>query len=43
MTFDPKAHLIQLPRKVKDPQTGQWSTHHDEYLEVKGRVQATCG
>jgi hypothetical protein len=36
--FDPKAHLIHLPRKVKDQQTGQWSTRHDEYLEVKWRL-----
>jgi hypothetical protein len=38
MTFEPKAHLITLPRKVRDPQTGQWSTRHDEYLEVKWRL-----
>jgi hypothetical protein len=38
MTFDPKAHLIQLPRRVKDQQTGQWVTRWDEYLEVKWRL-----
>ena len=38
MAFDPKAHLIQLPRRVKDPSTGQWSTRLDEYLEVKWRL-----
>jgi hypothetical protein len=36
--FDPKAHLIQLPRRVKDPATGQWVTRQDEYLEVKWRL-----
>jgi hypothetical protein len=24
--FDPKPHLIQLPRRVKDRQTGQYVT-----------------
>lgn len=38
MTFDPKAHLIQLPRRVKDPNTRQWMTRQDEYLEVKWRL-----
>jgi hypothetical protein len=38
MTFDPKAHLIQLPRRVKDPTTGHFTTRHDEYLEVKWRL-----
>jgi hypothetical protein len=38
MTFDPKAHLIQLPRRVKDPATGQWTTRLDDYLEVKHRL-----
>jgi hypothetical protein len=38
MTFDPKAYLIQLPRRVKDPNTGQWMTRQDEYLEVKWRL-----
>jgi hypothetical protein len=33
--FDPKPHLIQLPRRVKDPQTGQWTTRLEDYLEVK--------
>jgi hypothetical protein len=37
--FDPKAHLIQLPRRVKDPTTGQFITRQDEYLEVRYRVQ----
>jgi hypothetical protein len=39
MTFDPKTHLIQLPRRVKDPNTGQFITRQDEYLEVRYRVQ----
>jgi hypothetical protein len=38
MTFDPAAHLIQLPRRVKDPITGHFTTRHDEYLEVKWRL-----
>jgi hypothetical protein len=38
MAFDPKAHIIQLPRRVKDQQTGQWVTRLDDYLEVKWRV-----
>ena len=36
--FDPKAHLIKLPRRVKDPQSGQWVTRADGYLEVKWRL-----
>ena len=24
--FDPKVHLIQLPRRVKDPSTGHFTT-----------------
>jgi hypothetical protein len=36
--FDPKTHLIQLPRRVKDPATGQYKTVHDDYLEVRWRV-----
>jgi hypothetical protein len=36
--FDPKAHLIQLPRKHKDKATGQWTTVVDDYLEVKWRI-----
>jgi hypothetical protein len=36
--FDPKAHLIHLPRRVKDPVTGHFTTRHDEYLEVKWRL-----
>jgi hypothetical protein len=36
--FDPKAHLIQLPRRVKDPQTGHWTTRLEDYLEVKWRL-----
>jgi hypothetical protein len=38
MTFDPKAHLIRLPRRVKNPASGQWITRPDEYLEVKWRL-----
>src|SRR5262245_34245570 len=38
MTFDPQSKLIQLPRRVKDPQTGQWTTRLEEYLEVKWRL-----
>jgi hypothetical protein len=38
MAFDPKAHLIQLSRRVKDPITGQWTTRVDDYLEVRWRV-----
>jgi hypothetical protein len=36
--FDPKSHLIQLPRRVKDRTTGQYVTTYDDYLEVKWRV-----
>jgi hypothetical protein len=36
--FDPKAHLIQLPRRTKDRTTGQYVTTYDDYLEVKWRV-----
>ena len=36
--FDPKPHLIQLPRRVKDPVTGQWTSRLDDYLEVKWRL-----
>ena len=36
--FNPREHLIQLPRKLKDKATGQWKTVHDEYLEVKWRI-----
>ena len=38
MGFDPKPYLIQLPRRVKDPQTGHWTTRLDDYLEVKWRL-----
>jgi hypothetical protein len=38
MAFDPKPHLIQLPRRVKDPHTGQWTIRLDDYLEVKWRL-----
>jgi hypothetical protein len=38
MAFDPKPHLIQLPRKVKDPLTGYWTTRLEDYLEVKFRL-----
>jgi hypothetical protein len=33
--FDPKAHLIRLPRRVKDRQTGHVTTVYDDYLEVE--------
>jgi len=36
--FDPKPHLIRLPRRVKDRQTGQVTTVYDDYLEVKWRL-----
>jgi hypothetical protein len=36
--FDPKPHLIQLSRRAKDPQTGQWTTRLEDYLEVKWRL-----
>jgi hypothetical protein len=36
--FDPREHLIQLPRRVKDRQTGQYVTVYDDYLEVKWRL-----
>jgi hypothetical protein len=36
--FDPQPYLIQLPRRIKDPQTGQWTTRADDYLEVKWRL-----
>jgi hypothetical protein len=36
--FDPKAHLIHLPRRVKDKATGQYVTVVDDYLEVRRRV-----
>jgi hypothetical protein len=36
--FDPKPHLIQLPRKVKDKVTGHWTTIYEDYLEVKWRL-----
>jgi hypothetical protein len=38
MTFDPKEHLIKLPRKVKDKAIGQYTTVYDDYLEVKWRL-----
>jgi hypothetical protein len=38
MTFDPRVHLIQLPRKVKDKASGQYITVYDDYLEVKFRL-----
>jgi hypothetical protein len=40
--FDPKAHLIQLPRRVKDPVTRHFVTCQDEYLEVKWRLVWFC-
>jgi hypothetical protein len=36
--FDPKPHLIQLPRRIKDRQTGHWTTRLDDYLEVRWRA-----
>jgi hypothetical protein len=36
--FDPQRHLIRLPRRVKDRQTGQYTTVNDDYLEVKWRL-----
>jgi hypothetical protein len=36
--FDPKPHLIRLPRRVKDRQSGQYATVYDDYLEVKWRL-----
>jgi hypothetical protein len=36
--FNPRDFLITLPRRVKDPQTGQWSVRQDDYLEVKWRL-----
>jgi hypothetical protein len=36
--FNPREHLIKLPRKLKDKATGTWTTVYDEYLEVKWRV-----
>jgi hypothetical protein len=38
MAFDPKAHLIELRRRVKDPATGQYVTRVDQYLEVRWRI-----
>jgi hypothetical protein len=35
MAFDPKAHLIQLPRRIKDRTTWHYFTVVDDYLEVK--------
>ena len=35
--FDPKAHLIHLPRRVKAPD-GRYTTVYGEYLEVKWRL-----
>src|SRR5262245_43276123 len=37
--FDPKAWLIKLPKRVKDPETGKWNTVLQDYLEVRYRVQ----
>jgi hypothetical protein len=39
MTFDPRAHLIKLPKRTKDPETGKWITVMQDYLEVRYRVQ----
>jgi hypothetical protein len=38
MVFDPTTHLLTLPRKVKDRQTGHYITVYDDYLEVKWRL-----
>ena len=38
MSFDPQPHLIKLPKRVKDPETSQWVTRYDDYLEVKWRL-----
>jgi hypothetical protein len=38
MVFDPTAHLLKLPRKVKDKTTGHYTTAYDDYLEVKWRL-----
>jgi hypothetical protein len=38
MVFDPTAHLLKLPRKVKDRATGHYTTVYDDYLEVKWRL-----
>jgi hypothetical protein len=35
--FDPKPHLIQLPRRVKGPD-GRSTTVYDDYLEVEWRL-----
>jgi hypothetical protein len=36
--FNPQEHLIKLPKRVKDPETSQWVTRYDDYLEVKWRL-----
>src|SRR6266850_2870266 len=36
--FNPQEHLIKLPRRVKNKDTGTWDTVHDDYLEVKWRL-----
>jgi hypothetical protein len=36
--FDPTAHLLKLPRRVKEKTTGHYITVYDDYLEVKWRV-----
>jgi hypothetical protein len=36
--FDPTAHLLKLPRRVKDKATGHYTTVYDDYLEVKWRL-----
>lgn len=38
MSFDPQAHLIQLPKRVKNKDTGTWETIAQDYLEVRWRV-----
>jgi hypothetical protein len=36
--FNPQEHLIQLPKRVKNKETGTWETQYDDYLEVKWRL-----
>jgi hypothetical protein len=38
MSFNPRDHLMQIARKVKNPTTGQWEPRQDDYLEVKWRL-----
>jgi hypothetical protein len=36
--FGPQRHLIHLPRRVRDRDTGRTTTVYDNYLEVKWRL-----